>query len=183
MINLMERDKTDPPFVKLDNHRWALVTTRPRNEKKACAQLLGEGIKCYLPLLTKTVVHNRSKRVTKSPMFPGYVFACPDIEQETLIRRNSLVCSLKVLQEAEESAFIHDLNVVYRCEQQSANQELVVNPGLYPGQTVTIRSGPFQGNEVVILKRTDDINVIVNLYFFEQNIELKLSAHELEEIS
>lgn len=179
----MEENTVSPAFEKIENYRWALVTTRPRNEKKACAQLVGEGIKCYLPLLTKTVVHNRSKRITKLPMFPGYVFACPDIEQETLIRRNSLVCSLKVLHEAEESVFIRDLNAVYQCERESANQELVVNPGLRPGQTVSIKSGPFQGYDVVIIKRTDDVSVVVNLYFFEQNIELKLSAHELEEIS
>ena len=68
--------------------RWCLIQTRPRNEKWVCANLAAAGVKIYLPLLTKVETHHRSRRETKLPMFPGYLFGCADPEEEELIRGN-----------------------------------------------------------------------------------------------
>ena len=76
---------------------WCLAMIRPRNEKFACTQLGNAGVIGYLPLLTKVTVHNRSKRETLLPMFPGYLFLCADQDEQSVIRRNQAVRQLRVL--------------------------------------------------------------------------------------
>jgi len=164
----------------IPNKRWSLVLTRPRNEKWAYQHLQENGITVYLPLLTKVEVHNRSKRTTQIPMFPGYLFSCQDVLEDTTIRRNKVVWSLRPLPATEEEALLKDLRLVRTCELQSAEHKLVVNPGLQAGMTVRVKSGTFKGQEAIVSRRVDEVNVIINLFFLGQNIEMRWNADELE---
>ena len=96
-------------FEKIEGKHWSLVQTRPRNEKYAATHLEMNGVVVYLPLITKLEIHNRSKRILHLPMFPGYVFACPNLEEETIIRRDKCVWQLKVLSEPDEEGLLRDL--------------------------------------------------------------------------
>ena len=112
-------------------------------------------------------------------MFPGYVFACPSKDEETEIRRNKSVWNLKVLSEADEEGLLRDLEIVRQSEILSEKQKLVVNPGLQIGETYLIKKGPFKGQEVILARRKDAVNVVVNLYFLGRNIEFLCGADEL----
>ena len=164
--------------VYADKH-WGLVRTRPRNEKWVCQQLQNDGILCYLPLITKVEIHNRSKRETVLPMFPGYLFACPALEEETVIRRNRCVCNLQKVSEGEELSLLQDLRIVRTCEIESANHKMIINPGLHPGDQVSIKSGPFKGMDAIVVRRVNEVSIIVNLFFMGQNIDLRCDASEL----
>lgn len=166
-------------FEKYEDKHWSIVLTRPRNEKHAAAQLEMNGVVVYLPLITKLEIHNRSKRVLHLPMFPGYLFACPNREEETIIRRDKCVWQLKVLSELDEEGFLHDLELVRQSEILSREQQLVVNPGLQIGETYIVKNGPFKGQEVILVRRKDAVNVIVNLHFLGRNIEFLCGADDL----
>ena len=166
-------------FEKIEGKHWSLVQTRPRNEKSAAALCEMNGIVVYLPLITKLEIHNRGKRELHLPMFPGYVFACPGIEEETVIRRNKCVWNLKVLSETDEDGLLRDLEIVRQSELLSQKQQLVVNPGLQIGETYLIRKGPFKGQEVILVRRKDAVNVVVNLYFLGRSIEFQCGADDL----
>lgn len=166
-------------FRHVPEKRWCLVQTRPRNEKGAKRYLAGDGIIVYLPLITKIEIHNRSKRETHLPMFPGYVFACSNLEEETLIRRNKVVWNLKKLSELEEESLIRDLKIVRMCEVQSTKHKLVVNPGLHEGDTVRIRSGAFKDQDAIVVRRVDELSVIINLYFFGRHVDMRWNADDL----
>ena len=166
-------------FEKYEDKHWSLVQTRPRNEKCAATHLEMNGVVVYLPLITKLEIHNRSKRVLHLPMFPGYVFACPNLEEETIIRRNKCVWNLQVLSKPDEEGLLRDLEIVRQSEILSQKQQLVVNPGLQIGETYIVKSGPFQGQEVILVRRKDAVNVVVNLYFLGRNIEFMCGADEL----
>ena len=164
--------------VYADKH-WGLVQTRPRNEKWVYQQLQNDGILCYLPLITKVEIHNRSKRETVLPMFPGYLFACSALEEETVIRRNRCVCNLQKVSEGEELSLLQDLRIVRTCEIESANHKMIINPGLHPGDQVSIKSGPFKGMDAIVVRRVNEVSIIVNLFFMGQNIDLRCAASEL----
>ncbi len=159
--------------------RWCLVQTRPRNEKCAERHLAGAGIIVYLPLITKIEIHNRARRETRLPMFPGYVFACSNLEEETRIRRSKVVWNLKKLSELEEESLIRDLKIVRMCEMQSTEHKLVVNPGLHEGDTVQVKSGAFKGQDAIVVRRVDELSVIINLYFFGRHVDMKWDADDL----
>lgn len=166
-------------FEKIEGKHWSLVQTRPRNEKSTAAHCETNGIVVYLPLIAKIEIHNRSKRILHLPMFPGYVFACPSHEEETMIRRDKCVWQLKVLPEPDEDGLLRDLEIVRQSEILSQKQQLVVNPGLQIGETYTVKNGPFKGQEVILVHRKDTVNVVVNLFFLGRNIEFLCGADEL----
>ena len=167
-------------FQKVPGKCWSLVLTRPRNEKWAEKTLAAAGIRVYLPLLTKVEMHNRSRRETRLPMFPGYLFACADRDEETAIRMNKCVWRLQTLSDVEEWSLIRDLRAVRMCELQSAEHELTVNPGLQAGDMVSIKSGAFRGYDAIVVRRVDALNVIINLEFLGRNINIRWEAGDLE---
>ena len=167
-------------LVKWKGKHWSLVQTRPRNEKFSAKNCSAQGILVYLPLITKVSIHNRSKRVHLLPMFSGYFFACPSYEEEALIRRDKCVWNLKVLNEAEEVELLTDLRIVRESELLAENHELMVNPGICEGQTMRLKKGPFQSQEVLVVRREGVSKVIVNLNFLGRNITVSCEADDLE---
>ena len=167
-------------FRRSPERRWSLVLTRPRNEKWTAKTLEAAGIRVYLPLVVKVAVHHRSRRETRIPMFPGYLFACAGRGEEPTIRANKCVWRLQTLSEAEEEALIRDLRIVRTCELRSAEYEMVVNPGLQSGDLVHIKSGAFRGYEAVVVRRVDALSVVINLEFLGRSIDIRWEAGDLE---
>lgn len=163
----------------MPERRWSFFQTRPRHEKQAASDLAAAGLIVYLPLITKVEIHNRGKRERQLPMFQGYGFACPTIKEEEIIRRNKYVWHLKTLSHLEEESLLSDLRIVHQCEILSARHELIVNPQLKIGDKVFLKKGPFKMQEVIVVKRQNAANVIVNLDFLGQSIEIVCNADDL----
>ena len=159
--------------------RWCLIQTRPRHEKWTCANLAAAGMSIYLPLLTKLETHNRGRRETKLPMFPGYLFGCAAAEEEQLIRGNRCVWNMRRLSEPEEEQLLRDLKLVRICELESAAHRMTVNPGLHPGDPVRITAGAFKGQPAIVVRRVDALHVIINLDFLGRSINIRWDAGEL----
>ena len=79
----------------------------------------------------------------------------------------------------DEDSLLRDLKIVRECELLSSQHELIVNPQLQPGDTVTIKNGPFKKQEVVVIRRHDKSSVIVNLEFLGRSIEVLCNADDL----
>lgn len=178
-IILPPDDEIAQKLVKFPDRRWCLVQAKPRKEKFSARNCIVKGIVAYIPLITKVEVHNRGRRELQLPMFPGYFFACLSPDEQTLIRRDGGVWHLRVLSDCDEDALLKDLLKVRESELLSCRHQLVVNPGLRVGDTVRIKSGPFKNQEVIVVRRKNVTQVIVNLEFLGQNIELLLNADEL----
>ena len=173
-------DEWAQDFVRIPGKRWSLVQIRPRNEKFSAKNLTRQGIVVYLPLLTKVEIHNRSKREIRLPMFPGYLFACPSLEEETIIRRDKGVWNMKVLSGAEEELLLRDLKIVREAELLSSAHKLIMKPGIRVGDTVQMKSGPFKNHEVVVVKRENETQLVVNLEFLGRNISIRCIADDLK---
>ena len=180
MADEISRDEISESFRKVPGKRWCLVLSRPRNEKWAAKTLEASGVRVYLPLLTKVEIHNRGRRETRLPMFPGYLFACAGSAEENVIRANKCVWRLQALSETDEDSLLRDLRIVRMCELQSARHELVVNPELRKGDAVRIRSGAFRGHEAIVVRRVDALSVIINLDFLGRSIDMRWEAGDLE---
>ena len=167
-------------LVKWEGKHWSLVQTRPRNEKFAAKNCSAQGILVYLPLITKVRIHNRSRRTHFLPMFSGYFFACPSYEEEALIKRDKCVWNLKILNEAEEDELLKDLRIVRESELLAKDHKLLVNPGICEGQMMRLKKGPFQSQEVLVVRREGVSKVIVNLNFLGRNITVSCEADDLE---
>ena len=178
-IELPPDDEVVQRLVKFPDKRWCLIQARPRKEKSSAQNCIGQGIITYIPLITKVEIHNRGKRELHLPMFPGYFFACLSLEEQTAVRRNGGVWGLRILSDYDEDALLRDLLKVRESELLSKQHKLIVNPGLRVGDVVRIKQGPFKNQEVIVVRRKDAAQVIVNLDFLGQNLELLLSADKL----
>lgn len=178
MNDLHQNDITDL-FVHIPEKRWGFLQTRAKHEKQAMRTLASQGVIVYLPLITKVEIHNRGKRERYLPMFQGYVFTCSSMAEDIIIRRNKYVWNLKTLSAAEEESLLKDLKIVRECELLSAQHKLVVKPQLQEGDKVFLKNGPFKKHEVIVVKRKDESNIIVNLEFLGRSIEITCNAEDL----
>ena len=181
----MEQDPaSDGPFiVPREGYYWGFAYLRPRVEKKFEQKLRGFGIRTYLPLMKKMRVHNRGKVVTWIPMFASYLFLEVPNTLYTNIVRYPEVLTLDLCEKPEvQEAFIADLNRVRKCELLAEHRKVVVNPGIRPGMTVMVKSGSLAGTEVVVVKRVNEVHVIVNLSILGRHCDYTLSAADLKEI-
>lgn len=112
-------------------------------------------------------------------MFPGYLFACASYDENLLIRKDRGIWNVKALSDVEEEGLLHDLKIVRESEILSQNHELVVNSGLKVGDTVHFKKGPFKGQDVIVVRRENALEVTVNLEFLGTNISVRCSAEEL----
>ena len=168
------------PLLRVEpGRRWCLIQTRPRNEKWTNTNLAAAGVRIYLPLLTRIATHHRSRRETKLPMFPGYLFGCADPEEEALIRRSRCVWNVRRLSETEEEQLLADLKTVRLCELESAEHRMTVNPGLRSGDRVRITAGAFKGQPAVVVRRVNALSVIINLDFLGRSIDIRWDAGDL----
>lgn len=171
----------EEPFIqKIHGRSWGFAYVKSRTEKKLSAKLAAQGVPCYLPVLQKMRIHHRGKVISEIPMFSSYVFLCPDILSVTQIKRENEVLQLTVMDDAAENDFIKELNLVRRCEILSRKEKVVINPGLQPGETVLIKRGPLQNKHVVIIRRVNEVSMIVNLYILGRHCECKIAADELK---
>ena len=176
---LPDDDAVFPMLRSEPGRSWCLIQTRPRHEKWVCARLGAAGVKIYLPLLTKVETHHRSRRETKLPMFPGYLFGCAAPEEETTIRGNRCVWNVRRLSAPEEIQLLRDLRTVRICELESAARRMTVNPGLRSGDRVRITAGAFKDQMAVVVRRVDALSVIINLDFLGRSIDIRWDAGEL----
>ena len=179
-MNEAGTDRVLASLIRQEGKHWSLVQTKPRNEKYSAKNCSAQGILVYLPLVTKVEVHNRSERKILLPMFSGYYFACPDYEQETVIRCDKCVWNLQILNEAQEEELLQDLRIVRESELLAKNHKMIVNPGICEGQTVKLKKGPFAGQEVLVVRREGISKVIVNLNFLGRNIAVTCEVGDLE---
>ena len=176
-------DDDGPFIVPREGYFWGFAYLRPRAEKKFEQKLNGFGIRTYLPLMKKMRVHNRGKVVTWIPMFTSYLFLEVPNTLYTNIVRYPEVLTLDLCEKPEiQEAFIADLNRVRKCELLAEHRKVVVNPGIRPGMTVMVKSGPLADTEVVVTKRVNEVHVIVNLSILGRHCDCTLSAADLQEI-
>ena len=62
------------------------------------------------------------------------------------------------------------------------HRRVIVNPGIQPGMTVLVKRGPLAGSEVVVIKRVNEVHVIVNLNILGRHCDCTLSADDLQQI-
>lgn len=58
--------------------QWRVLYTRPRYEARVSEILQSKGVKCLLPKTTVVREYKSQRRMVEQPLFPSYVFVCPE---------------------------------------------------------------------------------------------------------
>lgn len=128
---------------------WFVVYTKPRSELKVAEGLSKVGIENFCPTITEVRQWSDRKKKVTTPLFKSYVFVyLADSKREQVFKVPGVVRYLFWLGKPA---------VVKNSEIQTIKDWLdddtiqeVSTEHLQPGETITIASGEFKGNDAVI---------------------------------
>jgi len=125
--------------------RWFAVRTQPNQEQRAKNQLEQQHFSTFLPLIEKSVHHARKIRQVRAALFPGYLFVSLDLSCDQWRCINSTFGVSRIIMAGEQPAPV-PLGVVESFIKLSSRNGLVdFTPGLVPGDSVEVVSGPLSG--------------------------------------
>jgi transcriptional antiterminator RfaH len=128
---------------------WYVVYTKPKWEKKVAEQLCKLGIENYCPLVTKVRQWSDRKKKVEVPLFNSYVFVQLAASDRNLVFQSSGV--VRYLFWLGKPAIVRDeeIDTIKAWLEKPEKCDVEVTP-FQVGDKITLNSGPFSAQEVVV---------------------------------
>ena len=159
---------------------WFAVFTVPRHEKRVDEHFRIHGIESFLPLyLTTRNWKDGSKGTVQHPLFPCYVFVRIDPSGRVPVLRVpgviSIVGSGRKPSQLPDS-YIHFLREGLREGKIEPHCDLVM------GARVRIRSGLMAGVEGVLLRKKNNLRVVLTLEMIMKSVTVEVQIDDIETV-
>jgi transcription antitermination factor NusG len=176
-LNLLDLPAPDAPV--LDDHPWWALYTMARFEKKLMRQLLEIQVPFFGPTIPRRYRSPQGRiRTSIEPLFSNYVF----IKGDEVARYNA-VCTGSVsrwMPVPDPAQLVEDLrqirNLILTDEPMSPELRLE------PGQKVRVKTGVFKGFEGTILRRENEIRLLISVRYMGRGASVALDDCQLEAI-
>jgi transcriptional antiterminator RfaH len=123
---------------------WYAVCTKPHHERRAELNLLRLGVETFNPQLKERKVIRRVRRVVTVPLFPGYLFAKLDLDNQ--FRAVSYAKGVRRIVAFGSTPAKVDDELIEAIKVRLINGEVIAPARvLKAGQTVKIQDGPLGG--------------------------------------
>jgi transcription antitermination factor NusG len=156
---------------------WLVLRTRSRHESAVESDLQQRRITAYLPKRSVLRRWNDRKAVVQMPLFPGYVFVQPRIDQYEKIRYIRGSCGL-VLSGSKPAAMPErELEAVRILVSSGAT--LAVNPRLIPGQRVEVLAGPFMGIQGELVRVKSQERLVINAHLLSSSVSVEVDTDKI----
>ena len=134
---------------------WYAVSTKPHQEHQAELNLRRLGIETFCPLLKQRRVIRRKSQITIGPLFPGYLFAKLNIDDQ--YRAVSYARGVRRLVTFGSSPAIVDEDLIEAIKSRVRDSYVTVSAQSFtPGQVVRIQEGPLCGLEAIFEREMSD---------------------------
>jgi transcription antitermination factor NusG len=140
---------------------WLVLRTRSRHEKVVESILRQKQINAYLPKHKVIRRWKNTKQVVEMPLFPGYLFVQPQMNQYEGIHYIRGSCGLVRSCGMPAMMSTKDLEAVKVLVESGAM--LTVDQGLIPGKRVKIIGGPFMGIEGELVRLKSQEHLVINV--------------------
>jgi transcription antitermination factor NusG len=164
--------------VAENDARWFAVYTHSRHEKMAAKHFAERDIQYFLPLYRK--VHRWAKRSSVTlelPLFPNYVFVCVTPRQRVAVLGVPGVLAI-VGRGHIPSALPNDEIELLRTGLDRCKCEPY--PHLVVGERVRIRAGSMEGMEGILIRRKNDLRVVLTLDLIQRSVAVEVNADDVE---
>lgn len=162
-----------------DLAKWFAIYTKPRFEKKLMRQLYEAQIPFYGPMISRRFRSPSGKlRLSIEPLFPNYVFI-----HGTEMQRYTAVCTGSVsrwMPVTNPTELVTDLRQIHNLILTDA--PLAPELRLQPGQKVRVKSGVFKGFEGVIIRRENQVRLLIAVRYMGRGASVALDDCQLEAI-
>ncbi len=164
-----------------DRPQWYAIYTRARHEK-VVARLLGEkGVETFLPLReTRRPLSPWRFRITRQPLFPGYVFSRCLLTAEAYDRIRSTAGVVHIVGTGQGPSPVP--NVEIESIRMLIDQKLDCQPFPYlkVGKRVMVTDGPLRGLVGRIVRRKSKEYFVVGINLLGRAVAVELKGSQLE---
>jgi transcription antitermination factor NusG len=180
MATMTNVTPTPLPHEEQDPRRWFAVVTTPQHEKAAFRHLDFGGIETFLPTYESSRVwKNRQKVKVELPLFPTYLFVRIDQGERGHVLRTPGV--RKLVGNSREPLSVADREIEFlRTNVLEKNAEPYA--GLIVGQRARIKSGPMQGVEGWLVRKSGGWRFILTVQLIHQQVAVEVDASTLEPV-
>ena len=173
-----ESTRSSAPILAEEGTWWALYTLA-RFEKKLMRQLLEIEVPFYGPTIARRYRSPQGRiRTSVEPLFPNYVFIMGDeMARYKAVSTGSVSRWMPVANSVE---LVTDLRQIRSLILTDA--PLAPELRLMPGQKVRVKTGVFKGFEGTIIRRENDIRLLISVRYMGRGASVALDDCQLEAI-
>ncbi len=152
--------------------QWRVARTKSRREKALAVFLRGLGIGYYLPMFRKRQPAKNRGRYSLIPVFPGYVFFWSGDNERCQAFNSGHMAG--VIEVKNEASLLKDLDRV--------RGAIAMDAPLYPydfvrrGDPVEIINGPFKGLRGLVVRKTGNWRLVLNVDCLSRSLALDIEA-------
>ena len=157
---------------------WMVLRTRSRHENKVESMLQEKQITAYLPKCKVLRSSNGRNRVVEMPLFPGYVFVRPRMDQFERIRYIRGSCGLVLADSKPGTLPERDIEAVKKLVESGA--ELSIDTELVTGKRIKIVDGPFMGVEGILVSARNQQHLVVNVDMLGSSVRVEVDRGAIE---
>jgi transcription antitermination factor NusG len=156
---------------------WLVLRTRSHHENSVELSLQQRQINAYLPKC-RVVRHRKDcKTSLEIPLFPGYVFVQPRVDQFEHIRYIRGSCGFVVQGDRPAAMPEKELEAVRILVGSDA--ELAVSRKLILGQRVEVVTGPFMGLRGELIRIKSEHRLVINAYLLSSSVSVEVDADKI----
>lgn len=157
---------------------WLAAYTVSRHEKSVIRHLQVREIECFLPLykaLRKW--KNGCKTEVEFPVFPNYVFI--RVHRKLPDRVLNIPGVLGIAGSGKQQVAVPDEEIEW-LRNELPRRRFEPHPYLVIGNRVRIKSGPLAEMTGVLLRRKNDLRVVLSIDLIRQSIAVEVGSDEIE---
>ena len=159
---------------------WYVIQTKPKKEEEADNYLSTKGVEIFNPLIEAFTLRNGRMNKERKPLFPGYLFAKFDFEQNYPLVRWARGVK-KVVGFGETPASVPEEVVEIIKARTDAQGVVRVKHDLEPNDLVRIKTGPLK-NLLGIFERwlsdRERVRILLSLIGYQPAVEIHYSMVE-----
>lgn len=160
------------------SQRWFAVYTTPRHEKHVADMLAQRQLEAFLPLYRTTRQWKKSLPVVlELPLFPAYVFV--RIAREARGAVLSTPGVLSIVGSSREPWPLPDREIEALRSGLLA-RKIEPHPYLAVGQRVRIKAGVMAGIEGILVRKKNELRVILSLDLIMRSVAVEVDAGDVE---
>jgi transcription antitermination factor NusG len=160
--------------------RWFAVYTTPRHEKHVSEILAERQIEAFLPLYRTNRQWKKSLPVVlELPLFPTYVFV--RIARQARGAVLSTPGVLSIVGSSRESWPLPDLEIE-ALRSGLLERRIEPHPYLVVGERVRIMAGVMAGVEGVLVRKKNDLRVVLSLDTIMRSVAVEVDADDIEPV-
>ena len=164
-----------------ESPRWFAAYTVPRHEKRIAEHFSVRQIEHFLPLYhVQRRWRDGSKVTLQLPLFPNYIFARFDHSHRIRVLETPSVVS--IVGYGREQSPVPDSYVASLREGMRLHK-IEPHPFLVAGEKVRITAGPMAGLEGVLLRKKNNVRVVLTLELIMQSVAVEVDIKDVEPVA